>query len=333
MENEQINVSVIVPVYNTEQYLRECLDSLIRQTYSHLQIILVDDGSTDSSGTICEEYAKNDPRISVVHKENGGQSSARNVGIDLANGKYIYFLDSDDYLKENAIEELVNTAEQESADIVFFESETFVDFGDTPGQEAFTNFFNYERKRTYDTKNSLEQFLALEENSEYFVCTPLHLYKTQYIKNNSIRFTEGIIHEDELFSAQIYLHNGLAAHSHQNLYMRRVRPGSTMTARSEEVSLYRYNSAVTIYYALHDSIKTGNCNKKVAVLFMARTIPMAIRFYNALPQESKNQQKKGFSALRRHALLHYGKNDVTVAKMCSGRLLKIFIRILLHIKK
>lgn len=99
-------ISVIVPVYNTEKYLPKCLDSIINQTYKNLEIILVDDGSTDTSGKICDKYAKEDKRIKVIHKENGGQSSARNAGIKASGGEYICFSDSDDELDLNFVAEL-----------------------------------------------------------------------------------------------------------------------------------------------------------------------------------------------------------------------------------
>ena len=99
MENPII--SVIVPVYKVENYIRRCLDSLVAQTYRHLEILLVDDGSPDSSGAICEEYAEKDSRIKVIHKENGGLSSARNAALDVATGDYIAFVDSDDWIDLN----------------------------------------------------------------------------------------------------------------------------------------------------------------------------------------------------------------------------------------
>lgn len=91
-------ISVIIPVYNTEKYLKRCLDSIINQTFKNLEIIIVDDGSTDSSPQICDNYAESDDRIRVIHKTNGGLSSARNAGIDIATGIYISFIDSDDYI-------------------------------------------------------------------------------------------------------------------------------------------------------------------------------------------------------------------------------------------
>ena len=101
-------ISVIIPVYNVEQYLRRCLDSVINQTYKNLEIILIDDGSTDNGGKICDEYALKDNRIKVIHKENGGVALARNAGLDIAKGEYIGFVDSDDYIAKDMYELLYN---------------------------------------------------------------------------------------------------------------------------------------------------------------------------------------------------------------------------------
>ncbi len=110
-------ISVIIPVYNVENDIRFCLDSVLNQTYKNLQIILVDDGSTDSSGDICDEYKNKDSRIQVIHKQNGGLSDARNKGLEIADGDYIAFLDSDDYIYKTFYEELYNLITKYDADI------------------------------------------------------------------------------------------------------------------------------------------------------------------------------------------------------------------------
>ncbi len=125
-ENELI--SVIIPVYKVEKYLRKCLDSIINQTYKNLEIILVDDGSPDACPQICDEYEKNDDRIKVIHKENGGLSSARNAGLDKCTGEYIAFIDSDDYVDKTYIEKLYKAAKDNNAQIAicsfFYTDET-----------------------------------------------------------------------------------------------------------------------------------------------------------------------------------------------------------------
>lgn len=119
-------VSVVIPVYNVSKYLHRCLDSMVNQTYRNLEIILVDDGSTDSSPAICEQWAQQDSRVCVIHKKNAGLGMARNTGLEHATGKYICFFDSDDYIDPKTIEVAVQTARRERADIVTF-GMTFVD--------------------------------------------------------------------------------------------------------------------------------------------------------------------------------------------------------------
>ncbi|MCB8516908.1 glycosyltransferase, partial [Enterococcus durans] len=97
-------ISIIVPIYNVEQYLRKCVDSILAQTFTDFEVILVDDGSPDNSGAICDEYAKLDSRVRVIHKENGGLSDARNAGIEIAKGKYLGFVDSDDFIDKDMYE-------------------------------------------------------------------------------------------------------------------------------------------------------------------------------------------------------------------------------------
>lgn len=110
-------ISIIVPVYKVEPYLRKCLDSILAQTFTNFEVILVDDGSPDNSGKICDEYAIKDSRVRVIHKENGGLSSARNAGIDIAQGKYLGFVDSDDYIAEDMYEVLYENLKFYDADI------------------------------------------------------------------------------------------------------------------------------------------------------------------------------------------------------------------------
>ena len=114
-------VSIIVPVYNVEPYIETCIQSLIRQTMGNIEVILVDDGSTDRSGELCDQYAEADERIRVIHKQNGGLSSARNAGISAAKGEYLLFVDSDDYVSASLVEKTVSCAEQNQADVVVFD--------------------------------------------------------------------------------------------------------------------------------------------------------------------------------------------------------------------
>jgi raffinose-raffinose alpha-galactotransferase len=111
-------VSVIIPVFNVEQYIERCVESVINQEYKNIEIILVDDGSTDQSGMLCDELATKDERIHVIHKKNGGLSSARNSGLEHASGEWVTFIDSDDWVTEDYVSGMYNTAEMSKADVV-----------------------------------------------------------------------------------------------------------------------------------------------------------------------------------------------------------------------
>ena len=111
-------LSIIVPVYKVEQYLNRCVDSILNQTYRNIEIVLVDDGSPDRSGEICDRYAKSDERVKVVHKKNGGVSSARNIGFSSSTGEYIGYVDSDDYIAPTMYEDMIDVLEKNDLDIV-----------------------------------------------------------------------------------------------------------------------------------------------------------------------------------------------------------------------
>ena len=113
-------VTIIIPIYKVDRYLRECVESVLHQTYQNLQIILVDDGSPDTSGLLCDLSATKDDRVIVVHGQNGGLSEARNRGLCISSGKYILFVDSDDYLERDAVEILVSKAEKDDLDILLY---------------------------------------------------------------------------------------------------------------------------------------------------------------------------------------------------------------------
>lgn len=180
-------VSIIVPVYKVEKYLKECLESVINQTYRNLEIILVDDGSPDNCGKICDEYAKKDERVRVIHKENGGLSSARNAGLDISNGEYISFVDSDDVIDKRFIEILHNVCIENNCDIAECDFKRFKD------EIERENIVNSEIKviSAFEMQNKL--FVDGESTQTVIICNKL--YKRYLFKN--IKFPTGKIHEDE----------------------------------------------------------------------------------------------------------------------------------------
>lgn len=180
MKEEQI--SVVIPVYNVEDYLRPCLDSVIGQTYENLQIILVDDGSTDHSGQICDVYQKKDSRIVVIHQENGGLSEARNRGIDIARGRYITFIDSDDVVDTTYCQEMLKCLKTHDADIslcnvVYFREQL-------PEQYEMAGDF------VYDAKDAVAGYLRGIVSATAWG----KLYKRELF--NMVRYPKGKVYED-----------------------------------------------------------------------------------------------------------------------------------------
>ncbi|WP_419725268.1 glycosyltransferase family 2 protein [Terrisporobacter petrolearius] len=192
-------ISVIIPVYNVEKFLRRCLNSVINQTMSDLEIILVDDGSNDNSGEICDEYAKNDARIIVIHKENGGVSSARNKGLDIATGEWITFVDSDDYIDTDMYEMLYSNAIEKEVDICacFFKyltKDNIILFNPTKEQRSL--------KGRYKGKEFLKLFYM--DNYTNGICVAMcnKIYKRNIF--DKLRFKSKIYEDDEICH-EIYL--------------------------------------------------------------------------------------------------------------------------------
>ena len=198
-ENATPQISIVVPVYKVEEYIDRCVESLINQTMVSLEILLVDDGSPDRCPMICDEWAAHDPRIHVIHKENGGLSDARNTGIESASGIYVMFVDSDDYLASNACELLLDTAGKTGADLVC--CNFLWDYGD------------YQEQQDMKIKGDQSSFSSIEITKCYFQHRPLwltvawnKLYRRDlFFTKDRIRFPIGRLHEDE-FTAYRFLY-------------------------------------------------------------------------------------------------------------------------------
>lgn len=186
--NDNPIISIIVPVYNSEKYLDRCINSIINQSYKNLDIILIDDGSTDNSGKICEQYAKQDKRIKVFHKKNGGQSSARNLALKYANGEYIGFVDSDDWINLEMYDYLLNILKKHSADLSFIErKKVFSDHIEIKNNNSLKD------EKVYIGEDIIEEYLKYGMKTGNYGL-PNYLYKKELFQG--ILFPEGRICED-----------------------------------------------------------------------------------------------------------------------------------------
>ena len=192
-------ITVIVPVYNVENYLNKCLDSLINQTYKNLEIIVINDGSTDNSGEICQEYAQKDNRIVYIEKENGGPSDARNAGLDRMTGSYVTFVDSDDWIELDYVEILYKKITEYQADIAVG---NYYSFNEAEGMYYFHIFGDSYYEKVYDNVSIFENLYESQEMKSFALISVFgKLYKADLVKH--LRFDIGKLGEDGYLNQKI----------------------------------------------------------------------------------------------------------------------------------
>ena len=217
IEMDKYKVSVIVPIYNVAKYLRDCLESLARQEFCGLQVIMVDDASTDESNVIATEYTDKYKNFTLVkHENNRGLSAARNTGLLHANGKYILFLDSDDYLADDALKRLYNVSEENELDVLKFDYCANID------ENSELLDLDVVISEDSDIKEGWEFISQVQKDPS---CCLILIRKNVIIDNN-LSFLEGVIHEDNLFFAELMLSSKRVMTSNLMLYYRRIRNGS-----------------------------------------------------------------------------------------------------------
>lgn len=204
-------ISIIVPVYNVEKYIRKCLDSILAQTYEDYELLIIDDGSTDGSGMLADEYANKDARISVIHKSNGGLSDARNHGIEIAKGEFICFIDSDDWIEVTYLEELLKLVNDSEADVAICA------YMRNPGEERIVQPVN--ESITVETGIEAIGNIWSSHYTEYVVAWN-KIYRRKIF--DDLRYPVGMIHEDEAICADVYLESSKVIRTDRVLYNYRV---------------------------------------------------------------------------------------------------------------
>ncbi len=282
-------ISVIIPVYNVAPYLKQCVQSLIQQTYKDLQIILIDDGSKDGSDLIMKELAVMDRRVVVVSQGNRGVSAARNKGLSLASGQYILFLDADDYLETDALESAYRKLSEQSLDIVFFDTKAFGEEGISLEAVEAKNRY-YARNHDYSSLLTGETLLyQMLENREYSCPVWKQVFRRDFLLENQLSFYEGIIHEDELFTIKAMLLAQRVSYIGRVLHHRRLRQGSIMNSPRSFQSVYGYFVCVREAYLFIS--EKDCCLKKRHLLFglLDRLSLYARREFNCLSWEEREK--------------------------------------------
>ena len=265
-------ISIIVPVYNTEEYLQQCIDSILEQTYSTLEIILVDDGSTDLSGSICDIYATKDSRIKVIHKKNCGLSAARNTGLDTASGDYICFVDSDDYIDTKLCERIVNILSETCVDIVAFDIALVDEKGKDIGSiESSHGLFA-------DKKVALRELLSNHLNNYAWN----KVYKRCVF--DDVRYPVGYTWEDLGTTYKLLLNANSIFCTPEKLYYYRQRKGSIIHSITRKalrdiflMQKNRYDNLSVIY-------------PDIAELCLPLVVSSALKYYDRSLWENVDQQ-------------------------------------------
>ena len=263
-----VKVSVVIPVYNVEPYLRDCMDSIVNQTLKDIEIICINDGSPDNSLDILMEYASNDDRVRVLSQENGGHAIATNIGIDLAKGDYLFLMDSDDVLDLKALELTYDAAIKKDVDFVLFKS---INYDDENDRYYETEVYSMDKVAEVVGDNVFDYNDVKELMFEMIVTPWSKLFKREFIIDNNIRFPEGLIFEDNVFFYEALLTAKRIYFLKEFLFIRRWYPkSSTMNGDLRflnSIDVANLTFDVFKEKGEFDNYKSNLYNKKVEVFF------------------------------------------------------------------
>ena len=277
-KNNESLVTIIVPIYNVEKYLEQCVDSIINQTYKNVEIILIDDGSTDSSGKICDHYGDANKNIKVIHKKNSGVSSARNVGIDNAKGSFICFVDSDDYLDKNFVSYMMSLYMSTGADFCL-------------SKKCYSTQRDLESDRNSDNVEILDSTGAtsLLLSQEVFVGCWNKIFKSDFLRNNNIKFCEDLYYGEGLKfiinAAQAASKIGVGT---KCVYYYRI---NNMDSATKKFNLKKYNNGEKSLDKIKSELTKSNDSVEHQL-----NIHYCFFYFNALFDIVKNRKQEEFKS-------------------------------------
>lgn len=310
-------VSVIIPIYNVEKYLKDCLESIVSQTLKNIQIICIIDGSLDHSIDIVKTFAKQDQRITIINQENMGLSATRNHGVKEAIGEYVYFMDGDDILDSHALKETYEFASNNHLDSVFFDASCFSDDIDSLDENLVNQ---YHRIGVYpNVCTGIELFQRMCEHDEFKASACLQLMKREHILKHQLCFHEGVLHEDNAFTIMNMILSKKVGYIHKDYFKRRYRHNSIMTKKESFQNVYGY------YIAYADLIKQisvfenySNEEQKPIFDMILRLLTNARDIYARLDKA----EKMSYLALDLHEMYHFKILVATPGNIKSELILK-----------
>ena len=257
---------MIIPVYNTEKYLKECLDSIVNQSLEDIEIICIDDGSTDNSLEILREYAENDSRFKIFSQENNGQGSARNYGLDVAKGEYIYFMDSDDFIELNTLSDCYNEANKNNLDFLMFQ---LINYDES--KKSLYQDNDYDMPNVGDlVADNVFSYADLNHLIFQVAVSPVNkLYSKKFLDDINVRFPEDVIFEDNVFFWNVFLNAKRIKFLKHHYYIRRRHSSSTTgNAGIRFVDTLEIHKRIFIIFKkfnIFDEFKKYLFNKKVVL--------------------------------------------------------------------
>lgn len=314
-------VSIIVPVYNVEKYLRRCVESIIDQTYYNLEIILVDDGSTDKSGVFCDKYARKDSRVIVHHQENQGVSVARNKGIELATGDWIMFVDGDDWLAKDTFEKITHRID-ESVDVCLFTyAKVYSQRKDIIGYKGKKNKLSKEDFIIFQ-KWIFNQYLFKED---YAISSPwCKVYRKEFIKKYNIQFDKEIkIGEDKLFNLKVFEYAEKGMYIDECFYNYRINEASRINRYSPNT----VKNIETMLEAMQNFLDKYEKNKEFDEVYNIR-ISMSMMYYVLLDLCNSNNKKSYQERKRDFFQIVQKKRYATALKNVKSSIFPIRQRVL-----
>lgn len=284
-------VSIIIPVYNVEKYLDKCLKSVVKQKYKNIEILCINDGSTDNSENIIKKYQQKDKRIICISKKNGGLSSARNTGIDNATGEYICFVDSDDWITEDYVFKLVKNLEENNADISICNIKCVY----SDGSEKKVSF-KISQNELLSSNDALKELFIGEKLQNHAVNK---LYKLELFKKNNIYFPVGRIYEDVFTTYKLFLvSNKIYIFTDYLYYYLQQREGSILSSDFNEKKL-------DLLDAFNEINKNECLNKRkikeyIQIFYIKQLISLFYHIFPVYNKKSKKQLKKIFTKIKKH---------------------------------
>lgn len=283
-------VTVIIPVYNVEKYLAECLNSVINQTIKKLEIICVEDGSTDQSLEILRRFSERYPFIKVIQQENRGLSAARNTGLESACGEYVYFLDSDDFIEERALQKMYEMAQADCLDVLYIDGRSIYENKEL--EEALPEYkCTYHRPKSYsEIVKGTELFCNMVEDGTYYVQASLQFIRLGFLKEVKLKFFEGILYEDNLFNFECMLQASAVKHCNYPYFIRRIRKNSIMTTERVTVKNF-YGYFITYIQMLSFAVEfhADERSQYAMETIIEGIYHLTKRYYDNLPEEERSK--------------------------------------------